>query len=125
MIPDPSSSMVGSAVIIGIFLFSGVSTIISLLSLFATRRETDALKDSLAALETKTRATTTTLYEKLSELERGVRGEFREDVGTLQDEISKATSGVASLTATVNLLNQSLAAAHARLDRLAERKEAS
>lgn len=123
MIPDPSSSMVGSAVIIGIFLFSGVSTIISLLSLFATRRETDALKESLAALETKTRGTTTNLYEKLSELERGMRGEFRDDMGTLQEEIAKATSGVASLTATVNLLNQSLAAAHARLDRIAERKD--
>ena len=121
MIPEASTSMVGGAVIIGFFLLSGVNVIISLFSLFATRRETEALKDALLALETKTRQTTTTLFEKIGALEHGLRGEFKDDFDSLRQEIAKATQSMAGLTSSTEMLNQSLTVAHARLDRLNER----
>lgn len=127
MISEATPSLIGWAVIVGFFLLNGLSVAISLFGLFATRRETEALKDSLQAWEVKTRQTTTMLFEKISTLEHGIRGEYRNDITTLRDEIiadsselrreiNDAARGVATLVGTVNLLNQSLAAVHARLD---------
>lgn len=124
--------MVGTAVIVGFFLLSGVNVIISLFSLFATRRETEALKAELAAvkvdgsaavqsLEAKTRQTTTALFEKLGHLEHGLRGEFRDDLESLRALIVEASKSMAGLSSTCEMLNQSLTVAHARLDRLNER----
>lgn len=113
--------MVGTAVIVGFFLLSGINVIISLFSLFATRRETEALKDSLQALDTKTRQTATNLFDKIGALERGLRVEFHDDLESLRTQIAQASQSMAGLASTCEMLNQSLTVAHARLDRLNER----
>ncbi len=127
-------SAVGNAVLIGFTVASGVSTVVSLVSLFATRRELEAMKSEfdrrhlehasdIQTHRTETKEKHEQIFAKLGGMERGLRGEFRDDMNALRDEIMKAKTDVSSLSATVVALNQSIVAATARLDRIADRRD--
>jgi hypothetical protein len=120
---SPSPAMIGNILLVGLLILSGASTVVSLVSLFATRREVEALNKELDAHKAETRATDENLFAKLGGMERGLRGEFRGELETLRNEIGDAARSVSSLSATVTALNQSLISATGRLDRLADRKD--
>ncbi len=117
MFADISNSSLGNAVLIGFTVASGVSTVVSLVSLFATRREVESLQKRIDQHESIHKD----IFTKLGGVERGVRNELKGDIEKLRAEISEATASVAGLVATVTQLNQSLANQQARLDRLADR----
>lgn len=133
LIAEVAPASVGNAVLIGFTVASGVSTVVSLVSLFATRRELETIKGEFdrrhqehasaqAAHRAESKEIHDQIFAKLGGMERGLRGEFRDDMNALRDEIVRAKTDVSSLSATVVALNQSLVGAVARLDRVADRR---
>jgi septal ring factor EnvC (AmiA/AmiB activator) len=119
----PAPAMLGNAILTALVILGGASTCISLAGLFATRRELDSLQKNFEAHAASTRDTHDQLFNKLGGMERGLRGEFRGELDALRTEIGQAAREVSRLSATVIALNQSLATATARLDRLADRQK--
>lgn len=117
MFAEIANSSLGNAVLIGFTVASGVSTVVSLVSLFATRREVEAIQARIDQHERIHQE----LFQQMDGVESGMRDELRADLATLRASIGEASASVAGLVATVNQLNQSLAAQQARVDRLAER----
>lgn len=120
---DPAPALIGNSVLAAVAILGGASTCVSLAGLFATRRELDSLQKSFEAHAAATRDSHDQLFNKLGGMERGLRGEFRGELDALRTEIGQAAREVSRLSATVIALNQSLATATTRLDRLADRQK--
>jgi hypothetical protein len=102
----PAPALWGNVVVIGFGVASGVAAMVSVVSVFATRREVMAL-------------------EKALDTERVARGElreeFREELAALRTGLTEAKTGVAGLVSHVDTMNQTMATAMGRLDRMLER----
>lgn len=61
------------------------------------------------------------LFSKLGGVERGLRGEFVKELALVRSEMNQTTSALASLRTSAEMLNQSISAERARLDRAIER----
>lgn len=62
------------------------------------------------------------LFSKLGGVERGLRGEFSNEIKTVRSEMTETVRQLAALNNNAELLNQAMAAERARLDREIERR---
>lgn len=115
---DATPSQIGLWVMIAFSVMSGVSTLVTLVSVFATKREMDAL-----AKQIETHAGIhKDIFSKLGGIERGLRGEFREEMQSLRTEIQEAATSVAAMTKAAELLNQQLIEARGRIDSIKDKR---
>lgn len=115
---EPSTGQIGLWVMIAFSVMSGLSTLVTLVSVFATKREMDAL-----AKQIETHAEThKDIFSKLGGIERGLRGEFRDEMQNLREEIQTASASVAAMTKAAELLNQQLIEARTRIDSIKDRR---
>lgn len=99
---------------IGFSVVSGISTLVSLVSIFATKSEVQSVMKRLETHE----EVHAQVFAKINGMEQMLRGEFREDFRSLRDEIQNATTAIAGASQSVAMLNQQLIEARGRIDRM-------
>jgi hypothetical protein len=123
---QPEPAFIGNWLIVGLMvltvLIALVGGLFGFLAWFATRREFEGHVTEFKKHTEHNEGVHKDLFSKLGGIERGLRGEFREEIKTMRGEINEANSAAASLKATIEQLNQSLVGAQARIDRIVERE---
>jgi hypothetical protein len=121
----PEPAFIGNWIIVGLMMLSVLIAIVGgvfgFLAWFATRREFESHVIEFKKQSEHNDGVHKDLFSKLGGIERGLRGEFREEMKTLREEINQTSAAAAGFKATIEQLNQSVQHATARLDRIAER----
>ena len=79
-------------------------------------------KDEYDKHRTEARESEDQLHSKIGGVERGLRGELKQETKEVREAVSKLTFSVGALTESNLLQNQRLANIDAKLDRLIERR---
>lgn len=111
---EPTPASYGLWIMIGFSVISGISTLVSLVSIFATKTEVQSVMKRLESHEEVHQQ----VFNKINGMEQMLRGEFREDFKTMRDEIHAATSAIAAVSQSAQMLNQQLIEARGRIDRM-------
>lgn len=119
---SPEVSALGNWVIITVFCLMGLSTLVTLASYFATRREVTALEARMDKHVTDTKTTTDQLFSKVGGMERGLRNEFNAEMGQLHEKINGVHTSVARLEGHTELMRATMSNIDSKLDRMIERK---
>ena len=122
---QPEPAFIGNWLIVALMvltvLIALVGGVFGFLAWFATRREFEGHVTEFKKHADHNEGVHKDLFSKLGGIERGLRGEFREEMKTLREEIKETSEAAAGFKATIEQLNQSVQHATARLDRIAER----
>lgn len=111
---NASNDALGSWVVIAAFCGGGLTLLLQVVAFFATRRELEALEKRLAEHQ----AVHSEIFTKIGGMERGLRGEFREEIKTMREELSEAANTIAAVNRSAEMLNQQIIEARARIDHI-------